>query len=238
MNFADSGMGFAFPLQSTVSVANNKFIIDFTWPLAVGVPKSGSAKFYGGNPRLSFLGSWRFTIPFAEGFNMPAAWAVGADLGIPFAGIWGGNIGMALSYPMYLHDYAAWLPEFGLKPKALLAMGEPMFFAEFELSLPGLLVSMNQQVALLIGWGLALGTQPLDWFSMMFEIGGLHNIMDRKVFVNANPVWGATSFRFYLGKFSTGLNIRFPFVKAYGSEIEAPASVSIFIGYEMRRAKN
>jgi hypothetical protein len=238
MNFADAGMGFAFPLQSSLSVAGNKFVIDFTWPLAVGAPKSGATKFYAGNPRISFFGSWRFSIPFAEGFSMPAAWSVGADLGIPLAAAWGGNVGLALSYPMYLHDYAAWLPDFGLKPKVLLAMGEPMFFAEFELSVPGLLVNMTQDVALLIGWGLALGTQPLDWFSMMFEIGGLHNTTNRKVYVNANPVWGATSFRFYFGKFSTGLNIRFPFVKAYGSEFEAPASASIFVGYEMRRVKN
>ncbi len=237
MNFAGSGMGFAFPLQSTMTAANRQFAIDFVWPLGVGAPEGGQAKFYAGNPRLGFLGSWKFTIPFSADANVPAAWSVGADVGIPLAAIWGGNVGLGYNYPMYLQDYGAWMPDFGIKPKAMLALGEPLFFAEFELDVPGLLVGIRGirrgSVDVLLGWGLTLGTQPLDWFSMMFEIGGLHDLQN-KMFRDHDPIWGAVSVRLTFGDFATGLMMRIPFVRAYTSDIEAPVMLSLFFGYEMR----
>jgi hypothetical protein len=237
MNFAGSGMGFAFPLQSTMTAAERQFAIDFAWPLGVGAPDGGQAKFYGGNPRLGFLGSWKFSIPFSADDSIPAAWSVGADICIPLAAIWGGNVGFGYNYPIYLQDYAAWRPDFAIKPKAMLALGQPLFFAEFELDFPGLLVGIRSaprgSLDVLLGWGLTLGTQPLDWFSMMFELGGLHDLRNR-TFADHDPIWGAVSLRLTFGSFATGLSMRIPFVRAYTSEIEAPVMLSLFFGYEIR----
>ncbi len=228
---SDAGYAIAFPLTSTLTDRANKFIIEMGLPMAVGVKESGGSEFYMGSPRLGLRGTWRFRMPFAEGYTLPAAWSVGADVNIPLAMIWSAGDGYNLSIPMYVHDPVAWMPAFGLRPKAQFALGEPIFFGVFELSLLNS-ISKSGDYDFLVGWGFALGSQPDDLLSITLEFGGLHDVTDR--LFSEDSVWGALGGKFYIGQFVTGLLIRLPFTRAF-VDADPTVSFTVFVGYEQRR---
>ena len=238
-NISDAGFGLAFPLTSTLTDRQNRFIIEMALPLSVGVPKSGSTSFYGGNPRLGMRGTWRFTFPFAGGYNLPAAWSAGADLSIPLAMAWGANTAYLLNFPTYLHDPVAWMPVFGFRPKAQIALGNPMFYGIFELSLANL-ITKDATYEFAVGWGLTLASQPDDMVAISLEFGGLHAVTD---FLpgNQNATWGALGARLFFGQFVTGLVLRLPFTKSFSVsdgtttfDYDPTISIGVFIGYEQR----
>jgi hypothetical protein len=209
-------------------------------PLAIGVPKSGSTSFYGGNPRLGLRGTWRFTFPFAGGYNLPAAWSAGADLSIPLAKAWGRqNSAYYLNFPTYLHDPVAWMPVFGLRPQAQIAVGKPMFYGIFELSLANLITEKaNYEFA--VGWGLTLASQPDDMVAISLEFGGLHSVTD---FLpgSQNAIWGALGARLFFGQLVAGLVLRLPFTDSFSVSdgtttigYDPTISIGVFVGYEQR----
>lgn len=240
---ASDGYAIAFPLKSMMTDAANLFIIDLELPLSVGVPDAGATKFYVGNPGLGFRANWGFEFPFAEGYKLPAAWAVGAEISVPLNMIWGGNSGYLLGAPMYPHDITAWAPGFVFRPQAQLALGKPMLFLELDFSLP-FWASKNGAGTMLVYWALALGSQPDDLVSITLEFGGLHDLKspDRFLYGDSSALWGALGARIYIGEFVTGVVIRLPFTKAYspvdgtGNRLNWDPIVSfgIFVGYEKR----
>jgi hypothetical protein len=242
--FGEGGYAIAFPLHSTLTDRENVFIIDMSYPLVVGVPDTGSASFWGGSPKIGMRGNWRFQFPFSEGYTLPAAWSVGGELNIPLAMLWGGNIATLLGFPMYMQDLTAWLPAFTFRPMAQFAIGKPLFFFEAELSLPNSVTAAGTY-AFLVGWGATLGSQPDDLVSITLEFGGLHDTTGNFFPGSSGAVWGALGSRFYIGQFVTGLAIRLPFTKVWGSSdgtgttlYEPSVSFTVFVGYEQRHSES
>ncbi|HOX42856.1 MAG TPA: hypothetical protein PK668_04615 [Myxococcota bacterium] len=238
MTFADGGVGLAFPLWSIITNEAQTFVVDLGFPLAIGVPDEGDASFYGGNIRVGMYGSWHFTMPFGDNIKLPAAWSVGGEVGLPTAGIWGGNAAYHLNYPMYVHDPIGWVPEaFGFRPRAMLAIGKPIFYTQFDFSLVNL-ADFGGAYMLSPSWGFALGSNPHEMVSISVELGGVHWVTpDREHDValgdKVDQVWTAFGCRLYFGQFTLGVMGRVPFLDMFGAA-ESIFSFQLFAGYELR----
>jgi hypothetical protein len=242
MTFADAGVGLSFPLHSLITDAAQRFVVDLGLPLAVGVPDSGSSKFYAGNIRVGMYANWRFTMPFGDNLKVPAAWAVGGETNLPIAAIWGSNFAYQVNFPMFTHDPVAWVPKtWTIRPRAMLAMGQPYFYAQFDLAL-GAVVSFGSQVYFSPSWGFALGSNPHEMVSLSLELGGLHWVTPHRPGMSEaekwkkDNVWTALGVRLYFGQFNMGVMGRIPLVRMFGA-YESDFAFLLFFGYELRSSE-
>lgn len=243
LSVADAGYALAFPFETALTDAKNRFIIDMELPVAIGIGTIGStdADFYVGGPTVGMRGNWRFRFPFAGGYKLPAAVATGIELDIPLQGIWKNNNGSLLGYPAFLHDPTSWLVAFTYRPVVQFAIGKPMVFLELELALPNV-ITLGGQYHLLVQWGAALGSQPHELVSITLEFGGLHDTTGQLFPGDAGGLWGALGARLYLDGLQLGLAVRVPFTQAYrftaidGSKTEYDPLVNFvfFVGFEQR----
>ncbi len=236
MTFADDGIGLAFPLWSIITDERQVFVVDLGFPLAVGVHDQAGSSFYAGNIRVGLYGSWHFQMPFGDNLKVPAAWSVGGEVGLPTAAIWGGNDGYDFNFPMYVHDPVGWIPgAFGIRPRATLAIGKPMFYTQLDFSLVNL-ADFDGHYHLSPSWGFALGSNPHEMVSLSVELGGVHWVTpDRGPNVAGKPdqVWTAFGARLYFGKFNVGIMGRVPFLDMFAGN-ESIFSFQLFAGYELR----
>jgi hypothetical protein len=224
----------AFPFHTTLATSSMAFVTEMNLPLAIGSLKAeGKTKFWCGNPRLTVRGAWKFTMPFAEGYRLPAAWSAGLDIGIPLASIWGNNAAGTMGYLMFLHDPVAWAADFmGLAPKLMFAIGKPIFYWENQLQFP-FMINLNRSNYLML-WGTGLGSQPIELLAISTEFGGTHLLNKSGVAdAAANVYWWALGTRFYIGGLTTGLMFRLPF--ASGGLLDPGWSLHLTIGFERRK---
>jgi hypothetical protein len=234
--------GFGFPMQGALTTERMNFVATVTWPLVAGEaeqnlnePGVTTKGFYWGNIKIGVQGAWKFLMPFAEGFRLPAAWGVGADVGLPWGAMWvmlgsGAEAAAKIAKLMYQHDPVAIWPKYmGIAPKALFAIGRPLFYVETEIKLP-MMFNFGDSHQFLFQYGVALGTQPLKWLAFTAEFGGYYEMR-----YGNNQMWWAAGLRFYVGKMVLGAMFRMPLTYVIGTKNEPAFSMGIYLGAEKRQ---
>jgi hypothetical protein len=118
---------------------------------------------------------------------------------------------------MFPYDPISWLSGYlGIAPKALFAVGPPLYFLEASAALPCLIAIADRDLTrteFLGTWGLALGSRPHDMVTITAEGGGIHSLPGRDFhggLLKAHEFWGGLGAKVYVSLLDAGLMTRFP----------------------------
>lgn len=216
----DAGWGVALPISLMLTYgqtaeAAGYLAAGYRFPLLIHAPTDGDTALYAGNLAIDFRGAWKLDLG-----GVPGAWGAGFDLGIPLASIWGhaGDYGPQLGQTMFPYDPVSWLSGYlGVAPKALFAVGPPLYFLEASAALPCLIAIADRELTrteFLGTWVLALGSRPHDMVTITAEGGGIHSLPGRDFhgeLFKAQELWAGLGAKVYVSLLDAGLFARVPF---------------------------